>query len=208
MPSHSRPAWVCDVMSRNVIQVNDEDSVEFAINLFDRCHISGAPVINSQGDYVGVVTRTDLSGRKVLEWVNNDCHLDSMLIREVMSFPKLITLPESSEVVDAVRLMLSQKIHRVFVTNDTGKIVGVISSFDVMKAVELNSETLKNNPHTKTHIKTPTENKKQANEPEKSDEEPQSSQRLNELEQRVQELIIRKRQSFQEAASEKAASEN
>lgn len=138
----SRRAEIRDIMSRQVVAVREDDTVESVIDLFERKRISGALVVDGQGEYTGVVSKTDLSGRKVLDWVNQDLHLDSMMVREVMGRHKPVTVGETDPVTDAVRLMRDQHIHRVFVTDVAGKITGVVSSLDILKVIEVEEDPL------------------------------------------------------------------
>ncbi len=138
----SRRAEIRDIMSRQVVSVREDDTVESVITLFERNRISGALVVNAQGEYTGVVSKTDLSGRKVLDWVNQDLHLDSMMVREVMGRHKPVTVNENDPVTDAVKIMREQHIHRVFVTDAAGKIIGVVSSMDILKVIDVEDDPL------------------------------------------------------------------
>lgn len=122
------------VMTPNVIVVNEDDSVAFAIKMFDRCHISGAPVVNRQGDYVGVISKTDLFSRDVIEFLTLGCNLEDMEVRQIMCEMAPITVDEDVCVERAAEVMLRHHIHRVFVTSGD-EIVGVLSSYDVLKVV-------------------------------------------------------------------------
>lgn len=125
---------VSDIMSPNVIFINENDSVSFAIKMFGRCRISGAPVENNAGDYVGVISKTDLFARSVLEFM--ECHgsLNELPVRAVMSTKVPLVVEESTTVEKASELMLANHVHRVFVTSK-GRIMGVVSSYDVLKVV-------------------------------------------------------------------------
>ena len=125
---------VSDIMSSHVISLNENDSVSFAIKLFSRCRISGAPVENYEGEYVGVVSKTDLFDRRVLEYMEKHGNLDGLPVWQVMSSVAPLVVDESTSVEKASELMLEHHIHRVFVTSN-GEMVGVLSSYDVLKVV-------------------------------------------------------------------------
>ena len=59
---------------------------------------------------------------------------DSRKVSEMMTY-EVETINEDSSVVDACQLMTSKKIHHLPVVNSAEKVVGIVSSFDVVKAV-------------------------------------------------------------------------
>jgi signal-transduction protein with cAMP-binding, CBS, and nucleotidyltransferase domain len=61
---------------------------------------------------------------------------------------KVFTIPEYEEVSVAARMMRNHKIHHLMVTRDQ-KIIGVISSFDLLKLVEGHRFVMKNPPTPK-----------------------------------------------------------
>lgn len=135
MPN-KREVLVRDIMSSRPIHVNENDPVSLVISLFERAHISGAPVVNDKGFYVGVLSKTDLAGSKLVRLVQAKGY-DKVLAREVMSPQQPLTVDDDFPVRKAIELMLDRQVHRIFVKDGTDKIVGVVSSFDVMRVIEL-----------------------------------------------------------------------
>lgn len=126
---------VAHIMSSNVIALGVEDPVSFVIKVFDRANISGAPVVNETGEYVGVISKTDLFEQSLLEYLNERGHLDDLPVRQIMNPCAPITVTEDLSVEKAAELMLENRIHRVFVRDIHGRIVGVVSSYDILKVV-------------------------------------------------------------------------
>jgi CBS domain-containing protein len=127
---------VHEIMSRHVICVSKDDPLPFVIKLFERTKISGAPVVNKNGEYVGVISKTDLTKvdvLKVLVQNVNSQGTESVTIKHFMNPVPPITVPLNFSVRKTTELMVDRKIHRVFVTNPRGEIVGVVSSFDIVK---------------------------------------------------------------------------
>lgn len=131
---------VSHLMSSNVIVVNEDDSVSFVIKIFDRCSISGAPVINKLGEYVGVISKTDLFSRCLLDFLQEHGDLDRLQIKQIMNPTPPLSVEENMSVERAAELMLQNHIHRVFV-NYKDKIVGVVSSYDILKVVASMEDT-------------------------------------------------------------------
>lgn len=124
---------VKDVMTPKVVVFLEDDPVSLVLRAFNRSKISGAPIVNAKGQYVGIITKTDLSSEKFVEIISGFPSIDLIPIREVMNKTSLITVQESDPIRNACEAMLSNHIHRVFVTNKKGAIVGVVSSFDMMR---------------------------------------------------------------------------
>jgi len=86
---------------------------------------------------VGMVTATDL-----LEGPD-----DSKPVRTICS-EKVFSVPQYSGVHVAARTMRNNHIHHLVVTHEK-KVVGVLSSFDLLKLVEEHRFTMKNPPQKK-----------------------------------------------------------
>ncbi len=125
---------ISHIMSPNVIFVNEDDSVSFVVKIFARCSISGAPVVNKMGEYVGVVSKTDLFNKKLLEYLQHSGSLDDLPVKYIMNPTPPMCLEEHMSVEKAAEIMLQNHIHRVFVSYKE-KIIGVVSSYDILKVV-------------------------------------------------------------------------
>lgn len=152
--SHTRN--VRDVMSPDIMTVADDMTTdELARYLIER-EISGAPVVDSQGHLIGVVSMTDL-GRNMAEPPDidssgrsgfyRDVAADLTLedlgqryveeravpVRDVMT-PVIHQVPVTASVAEAARLMVNQHIHRLVVTQGKEP-VGIITSLDLLKVL-------------------------------------------------------------------------
>lgn len=126
---------VSHLMSNNVICIEENDAVSFVIKVFDRCHISGAPVTNSQGEYIGVVSKTDLFDKRLLDFLKGQGSLDELPVRYIMNNTPPLAVLESTSVEKAAEIMLNKHIHRIFVKDVHDKIIGVVSSYDILRVV-------------------------------------------------------------------------
>ena len=147
---------VKDVMSPDVMTVADEMTTGELARYLTEHEISGAPVVDSQGHLVGVVSMTDI-GRHVAEPSDfeslgstefyrestRDLTLDDFgqryveqsaaTVRDVMT-PVVHHVPANATLADAARLMIREHIHRLVVTQGKQP-VGIITSLDLLRVV-------------------------------------------------------------------------
>lgn len=122
-----------EIMSTKIIQFGEEDSAAFAIKMFERCKISGAPVLGRNGNYTGVLSKTDLLCTRLIQHMETRRSLESLQVKEIMHRTPLITVDENHPVERTAKLMLDKHIHRVFVKDKHGDIIGIVTSFDILK---------------------------------------------------------------------------
>jgi len=118
---------VRDVMSRNVKTVRPDDTVHQAVQKMVKFDIGSVIVINS-GRPVGIVTDTNILQRIV------EPRLDpaTVWVKDIMTSP-LTTVDENTPLEEAARIMAEKKINRLPVLRN-GKLVGLLSSSDIVKA--------------------------------------------------------------------------
>jgi CBS domain-containing protein len=148
-------AAVAEVMSNDVLTVSEHWSLHSLLEFFNRHRISGAPVVDANGDLKGVVSVTDIlrfdstaqhsieenpltqyyySGLEgmspeQLGLVGGDQH-GQHLVCEIMT-PHIMALDHCASLSDAADMMCSNRIHRVFITRD-GNLAGVVSTLDIL----------------------------------------------------------------------------
>lgn len=113
-----------DLMAKRVITVEPHHSVDHVRSIFSKNKIGAVPVVGPEGEAVGMVTATDLVA---------DLEGGSP-IKKLMG-EKVYTVPAYNDASVAARIMRKRKIHHVVVTHEK-KVVGIISSFDLLKLVE------------------------------------------------------------------------
>lgn len=129
-----RAVLVEDVMTTSVATVTRHQSVGHVRALLSKRGIHSTPVVNAEGEAVGVITSTDLIGSVA----------DETLVGRVMT-SKVYTVPKYSGVHVAARIMRNHRIHHVIVTHEK-KVVGLLSSFDLLRLVEDHRFAEKNPP--------------------------------------------------------------
>ncbi len=125
--------FVHEIMSTNVLIVNEEDSLAKVFDLLEEKHVSGVPVQNAAGDFTGVLSKTDLVGHKLVESIRDNHTLDEVKVKDFMNPVSPITIKETGTVEQAIELMTYKHIHRLFVLSAKGEMVGVVSTYDIVK---------------------------------------------------------------------------
>jgi CBS domain-containing protein len=140
------------LMTSNPVSISANASVQEAIALLTERGFSAAPVIDEAGRPVGVLSRSDIlihqreqtrhaslfdqtewdvPPRRPREGFSVEV-VDATLVRDIMT-PILFTVALDTAARQVVEQMLSLKVHHLFVVDEDGALVGVISSLDVLR---------------------------------------------------------------------------
>jgi CBS domain-containing protein len=146
-----------DLMKPNPVSIRDSASIQEAIALLTDKGFSAAPVIDNAGRPVGVVSRSDIltHDREKVDYLapvpdyydeeqsvtrHTGEHLagfqvvnvDRTRVREIMT-PVVFSVTPGTLARKVVQEMLSLRVHRLFVVDHDGVLVGVISATDVLE---------------------------------------------------------------------------
>jgi len=121
---------VKDHMSKNVVTLQPETEILRAAHILITEDISGAPVLDRHGRLVGMLTERDCM-RVAMQ---ADYHgTPGGLVEDHMSADPKSVGPEDS-ILDLAQMFINGRFHRYPVV-DNGRLVGVISRRDVMRAM-------------------------------------------------------------------------
>jgi CBS domain-containing protein len=126
---------VADFMRRNVLAVSADATMGEAAESFLRHKVSGAPVIDEVGHCTGVLSAADFVRREAQgppRPMGNGDFVE--LVRAYMS-PSVHSIAAQATLIDAARAMCGKHVHRLPVLDARGKVVGVISSLDLVAAM-------------------------------------------------------------------------
>jgi acetoin utilization protein AcuB len=130
-----------DLMSTNPITIGIDASLREAARLLYTLDFRHLPVIDERGKLVGMLSDRDLHEFSVpysttSEYLGSDPGALDVHVGDRMSGGVLAVKPDD-EAADVVDLMLVNKIGAVPVVGDGGKIVGIVSYVDVLRALPL-----------------------------------------------------------------------
>jgi Zn-dependent protease/CBS domain-containing protein len=120
-----RGALVRDLMNPDVRTVPPDLNVSDLEQRMFREHHLGFPVMDSNGNVLGIVTLHDVEGKD-----------PTTAVRDIMK-PDPPMLPEKATAVEALRLMSRNGFGRVIATRDGGKMSGIITKTDLMRLIQL-----------------------------------------------------------------------
>jgi len=124
-------ATVRQYMTTKLVTFLPEMDLHKAIRLLLRHQISGAPVVNAQGDLVGILSKRDCL--KVA--FSASYHQDRAgPVSDYMSHD-VVTVEADARLVEVAERFVSGTFRR-FPVLDGGRLVGVISRHDVLRALE------------------------------------------------------------------------
>lgn len=121
------------IMSRDVVSLQDDDDVAQAWRIFWDHHIHQAPVLNAQKVLVGIVSERDLLTTINIEdgKVVDSMHLK---VRDVMASPVVAAEP-TTDIRRIATVMLDHNVDGVPIVNENHELVGFISRTDILHAV-------------------------------------------------------------------------
>lgn len=142
---------VKDIMTKEVITVTEDDTVEKCANLLNTHDLSGLPVVDSEGYVKGIITEGDLikHNTKVevpafLEILGGIFYLDNPnkyyenvkksmghFVKTVMT-DDVITVNSDEEIDASAKLLVRKKVKKAPVVDEDGKLIGIISRKDII----------------------------------------------------------------------------
>lgn len=125
-------------MSKNVVTVEADDSMQEALSCMKEKKISLLPVLKA-GELVGILTDGDLKRASASDATTLDVHellylISKIKVKDIMT-RKPITVPADYTVEETADLLFSERITGVPVVDADGKVVGVITKTDLFKVI-------------------------------------------------------------------------
>jgi IMP dehydrogenase len=111
-------------MVTNPITCRPEDTLADVDRLSARYRISGAPVVDTDGVLLGIVTNRDMRFESDM----------SRTVREVMTPMPLVTAPQGISSEDAFALLARHKIEKLPLVDERGRLTGLITVKDFVKS--------------------------------------------------------------------------
>jgi predicted transcriptional regulator len=150
-----------DLMTKSPVMIRADSAIRTAAAVLIAEEISGAPVVDAANRVIGVISHTDIvrydsegpppSGHDTgyyhdlqlrcppaLRDMIYGSQAESVRVADVMS-TVIIKVSTQDSAIAVVAEFLALKIHRLFVVDESEKLVGVISALDVLRHLKRQS---------------------------------------------------------------------
>ncbi|MEQ8996452.1 MAG: CBS domain-containing protein [Coleofasciculus sp. B1-GNL1-01] len=148
------PKTVAEVMSRDPIAVTPQTPIREAMKILAERRISGLLVVNDVGKLVGIISETDLLWQQTgveppvyivfldsVIYLENPARYEEELhkalgqtVGEVMTHAPVVVKPDQP-LRKAAKLMQDKSLRRLAVTDNQGKVIGVLTAGDIVRAM-------------------------------------------------------------------------
>src|SRR2546422_1547429 len=108
------------------VTIRQDRPVREALNVMQRYHISGVPVVDEDGHLVGIITNRDLRFETRFE----------LPVSEVMTPQPLVTVPVGTTLDQAKAVLQEHRIEKLLVIDDDKHLKGLITVKDIQKAIK------------------------------------------------------------------------
>jgi CBS domain-containing protein len=119
-----------ELMTPNPVSISEHAAIIDAASVLSNREFSALAVINEAGRPVGVISRTDIVRCEAKPSTTTD-------VREIMTAIVVSVRPEDPA-WEVIAKMVAFKLHRLFVVDKTGVLIGVISTFDIVRKLRGN----------------------------------------------------------------------
>jgi CBS domain-containing protein len=129
---------VRDYMDKVVPTLSPETAILEAVDFLLANHVTGAPVVDSTGKVVGILTEKDC-----LQLLSTGMDSDKPrgAVRDFMT-PDVVSVPSHMNVYFLAGMFLKANYRRLLVI-DGGKLVGAITRFDILRVIQANLKNSK-----------------------------------------------------------------
>jgi CBS domain-containing protein len=135
-----------ELMTPNPLSIRDSASVTEAIRFLTNKGFSAAPVIDECGRPIGVLSRADImihdrergSAESLASYYSTPdlafvpAERDTLTVSEIMT-PIVFSVRPQTPALEVAEEMVRLRVHRMFVVDDSGVLVGVISALDMLR---------------------------------------------------------------------------
>ena len=134
-----RDQCVADVMTRKTVTLSPHHGFAEAVSLMADRHFRHIVVVDTGGKILGVI-----SDRDILRTLARTANWQTKDVSQIMTRDP-ITVKRETPLVVAVAKIVSKRINCLPVLDDDGKVCGILTSTDLLKAYQKLLESLENN---------------------------------------------------------------
>ncbi len=118
-----------NIMSTEILCAVEGMTIEQLLKIIINNRITGLPVVNRKGEFIGVVSEFDI----MMQIVNRG-KISSEVFQYKFEYSKKVDcIQETMKLKDITKQFVKTKFRRLPVVNNKGKLVGIISRRDLMR---------------------------------------------------------------------------
>jgi CBS domain-containing protein/anti-sigma regulatory factor (Ser/Thr protein kinase) len=118
---------ICEVMTKEIKTLTENQKMRDVVELFRQCRISGAPVVNEEGHFSGVISIEDL--------IRSLCQSDLDAPVNKYMTKKLYTIAGTDQVIEALKMFVNSQVGRLPVVDPEGNLIGIITKGDITRGL-------------------------------------------------------------------------
>lgn len=144
-----------DIMTPHVKSVPESWTMQRFAKFLSENEISGSPVVNDDGEIVGIATLKDIAdfhlnnsssdhekrmteeeikeARRLRQFIFEEMLKVPVEVRDIMS-PIVFSVDEDTPIKEVAVKMINEHLHRIFVTKSK-KVTGIITTYDLLKLI-------------------------------------------------------------------------
>jgi CBS domain-containing protein len=128
-----------DIMSRPVLTVRADDTVEQAAALLSHKNVTAVPVLDGEGDLIGIVSEGDLLRARVC--IEHDGAHAASIVSDAMT-RSVVVLPPEADLSEVAEAMLRYNVHSVPIADDRAEVTGIVCRHDLLRAYVRTDDTV------------------------------------------------------------------
>jgi CBS domain-containing protein len=131
---------VAEIMTRDVVTVTEDTTIDDILELFGRYHYHSYPVVTDAGELVGIISEDTVLEILLFRQIPASRQTHLSVVRSLeddargIMMPYPVTVSVDASLSETADLMLKHHVYRVSVV-DCGKLVGILSKRDIVNEI-------------------------------------------------------------------------
>jgi CBS domain-containing protein len=123
---------VTDLMTRPVLTLRADDTIEHAGALLSRNRITAAPVVDAEGELIGIISEGDLlRARHVPDGAPPVAR--ATVVADAMT-REVVVVRMDADLSDVAEAMLRRNVHSVPIVDGVAEVAGIVCRHDLLRA--------------------------------------------------------------------------
>jgi CBS domain-containing protein len=139
VPTIADTVQLREIMTRDVVCAREDLGVDALVEIVASHRIGCVPVVDRDGAPIGMITNRDL----VDDLLRTGRAPRPILEARQLMMPIVFSLDEHATVAHAAAMMAIEDVHHVAVVGETGVLVGIVSSIDIVRWLAANDGLLR-----------------------------------------------------------------